>query len=204
MRTVNLTNGETVVVRPWQEHDIPRLYDLMRQVSKEADTVPGAQPSFAVDQLYQQFYYYSPEAHLTLVAVRSDGEVAGWIHCNRSPMPWMGHNAFVWMGVAPSMSNYGVGEEMMKEAFAWASARGIERLELSLRGSNKAELSLYEKMGFHEEGRKLRSIKTETGYDDDILMGVFLDANGHPKKLKTNALAKKRTAKSKNLKPKRN
>jgi hypothetical protein len=58
-------------------------------------------------------------------------------------------------------------------------------------------------MGFHEEGRKLRSIKTETGYDDDIWMGVFLDTDGNPKKLKTEALAKKRTAKSKSAKTRR-
>lgn len=197
MRTVSLRNGEEVIIRSWQEQDIQKLYRLMEEVGKEGQVMLGSKLPFGVEQLYHQYYYAVPNNHLTLVAVTRNGDVCGWLRCDRSMVPWMGHNATIWMGIAPSRRGQGIGKHLIKEAFGWAADHGIERVELGVRGSNKPALVLYQKMGFHEEGRKLRAIKSEEGYDDDIWMGVFLDKNGVPKKLKTSVKPKKKTAKTK-------
>lgn len=197
MRTISLKDGQTVTVRPWQEQDIQKLYRMMEDIGKEGHVMLGGKMPFGVEQLYQQFYYTTPDNHATLVAVKPDGNLSGWIRCDRSIVPWMGHNAYLWLGVAPSERGQGIGEELIKAAFDWASQHGIERVELGVRGSNSSALALYEKMGFHEEGRKLRAIKLENGYDDDIWMGIFLDKSGNPKKLKRSVQPKKRPAKKK-------
>ncbi|WP_018132630.1 GNAT family N-acetyltransferase [Effusibacillus pohliae] len=196
MRTVSLRNGDSVTIRRWQEHDIPKLYQLMEEVGREGQAMLGARLPFGIEQLYQQFYYTVASNHLTLVAVKPNGDICGWLRCDRSMVPWMGHNATIWMGIAAADRGQGLGEQLLQEAFAWAAEQGIERLELGVRGSNKPALALYKKMGFHEEGRKMRAIKTEKGYDDDIWMGVFLNKKGQPKKLKQSVPTKKRSSKT--------
>lgn len=197
MTAVTLKNGETVTLRPWQEQDIPKLYQLMEEVGREGQVMLGSRLPFGIEQLYQQYFYTVPSNHLTLVAVTSEGDVCGWIRCDRSVVPWMGHNATIWMGIDSTKRGQGIGEGLIKEAFVWAAEQGIERVELGVRGSNTAALTLYQKVGFHEEGRKLRAIKSEQGYDDDIWMGVFLDKSGMPKKLKKTVPTKKRSSKTK-------
>ncbi|MFC4767373.1 GNAT family N-acetyltransferase [Effusibacillus consociatus] len=197
MKTVTLRNGETVSLRTWQEQDIPKLYQLMERVGKEGQVMLGSKLPFGLEQLYQQFYYTMPNNHLTLVAVTAEGDVCGWLRCDRSMVPWMGHNATIWMGIDSPSRGQGIGEALIKEAFSWAAERGIERVELGVRGSNKPALALYQKLGFNEEGRKMRAIKSDQGYDDDIWMGVFLDKKGTPKKLKPSVKTKKRSSKIK-------
>ncbi|GAX91247.1 hypothetical protein EFBL_2913 [Effusibacillus lacus] len=186
-----------MTIRRWEEQDIPKLYQLMDEVGKEGQVMLGAKLPFGMEQLYQQYFYNVSGNHLTLVAVKPNGNVCGWIRCDRSMVPWMGHNATIWMGIDPAHRGQGIGQNLIREAFQWAAEQGIERVELGVRGSNKPALALYQKMGFHEEGRKLRAIKSEQGYDDDIWMGVFLDKNGQPKRLKQAVKTKKRSLKSK-------
>jgi ribosomal protein S18 acetylase RimI-like enzyme len=201
MKTISLKDGKSITLRPWQEQDIPKLYQLMEEVGKEGQVMLGSKLPFGMEQLYQQYFYSVPNNHLTLVAVTDNGDVCGWLRCDRSMVPWMSHNATIWMGIQSSERGQGIGEGLIKEAFSWAAAQGIERMELGVRGSNSPALSLYQKMGFHEEGRKLRAIKSDQGYDDDIWMGVFLDNSGTPKRLKDTVKAKKRSSKSKLNRP---
>ncbi|BCJ87025.1 GNAT family N-acetyltransferase [Effusibacillus dendaii] len=196
MRTVSLESGKTITVRAWQEQDIPKLYRLMEEVGKEGQVMLGSRLPFTVEQLYMQYYHAAPKNHLTLVAATEDNEICGWLRCDRSIVPWMEHNATIWMGIAPEHRGQRVGENLIREAFTWAAQQGIERVELGVRGSNTPALSLYQKMGFAEEGRKVRAIKLDEGYDDDIWMGVFLTKDGTPRKLKTTVKSKQRPSKS--------
>jgi RimJ/RimL family protein N-acetyltransferase len=49
----------------------------------------------------------------------------------------------------------------------------IDNLNLEVFGNNAPAISLYEKFGFIEEGRKRKAIKTSETYNDIILMGRF-------------------------------
>ena len=58
---------------------------------------------------------------------------------------------------------------------AWVyQQRGIEKLNLEVFSTNTGAIELYRKLGFREEGRKIRQFKIFDEYADDVLMTLFL------------------------------
>jgi ribosomal protein S18 acetylase RimI-like enzyme len=83
--------------------------------------------------------------------------------------------------VAASWRGHGVGTALMTEAMRWGRLHGIEKIELSVYPHNGAAKALYRKFGFDEEGRLVRHEKKSYGYEDEILMAVWLgDGDGRP------------------------
>jgi ribosomal protein S18 acetylase RimI-like enzyme len=62
----------------------------------------------------------------------------------------------------------------MEEAMTWARKHGLERVELSVYPHNEAALALYRRFGFEQEGRLVRHSKKSYGYEDEILMAVWI------------------------------
>jgi len=82
------------------------------------------------------------------------------------------------MGVLKPFRGQGIGRKLVNEALRFARAsEGIERIELSVRATNTAAIALYQSAGFAYEGRRIRSVRDDTGhYDDEILMGQLVGA----------------------------
>lgn len=68
----------------------------------------------------------------------------------------------------------GIGAELLKEAVAWAERVGVRRVELTVYPHNDRARALYRKFGFVEEGRLARHAKKSYGYEDEILMALWL------------------------------
>ncbi len=69
----------------------------------------------------------------------------------------------------------GLGSALAQYAMEWAEAQAdLEKITLSVRSSNRRALNLYGKFGFVEEGRRHAYIKTEQGYEDEVLLSRFV------------------------------
>lgn len=184
MRTLTLENGEQVAIRRWELQDIPGLFRVMNQVFQDGRTMLNTRVSFSIEDMYQEWHLQNVSQQGTWVALSPEQRVIGWLRCDRRQSPLMAHTASLWMGMEEAYRGKGIGRELLRESFQWAKEQGIERLELGVRGSNRAAQALYKKMGFREEGRKLRGIKTENGYEDDIWMCAFVGEQGLEENLK--------------------
>ena len=60
------------------------------------------------------------------------------------------------VGIHPEYQGKGLGKVMLWALLTSARQRGLERATLEVRASNHAALSLYEKFGFREAGRRRR------------------------------------------------
>jgi [ribosomal protein S18]-alanine N-acetyltransferase len=60
------------------------------------------------------------------------------------------------VGIHPAYQRQGLGQVMLWTLLKSAQQRGLERATLEVRASNRAALSLYEKFGFREAGRRRR------------------------------------------------
>jgi len=60
------------------------------------------------------------------------------------------------LAVHPSYRRQGIGEQLLWHLFDETRRRGLVRLTLEVRVSNRAAQNLYQKYGFHVEGRRLR------------------------------------------------
>ncbi len=70
----------------------------------------------------------------------------------------------------------GLGTAMMEYALSLAREMGYEQVELEVVDGNDRARHVYEKMGFRESGRVLRSLKYDDGsYRDEISMVKLFD-----------------------------
>ncbi|TBR17423.1 GNAT family N-acetyltransferase [bacterium] len=107
------------------------------------------------------------------IAVTDSDEVVGWCDIARGARDGVAHSGHLGMGLVKEHRGRGVGRKLMEAALAAAKASGIERVELEVFASNAPAITLYRKLGFREEGRKLKALKRDGGYDDLVVMALF-------------------------------
>lgn len=72
------------------------------------------------------------------------------------------------LAVHPSYRRQGFGQVLLQALLTVAQQQGLERATLEVRASNQSALSLYQKFGFQEVGRR-RRYYPDTGEDGLIL-----------------------------------
>lgn len=112
-------------------------------------------------------------AGVQFVAVSDSGEVVGWCDITRGDRESIAHTGSLGMGLLKEHRGRGLGRKLVEAALAAAKAQGVERVELEVFASNAAAVTLYRKMGFREEGRKLKARKVDGAYDDSVVMALF-------------------------------
>ncbi|MGZ4151401.1 MAG: N-acetyltransferase family protein, partial [Actinomycetota bacterium] len=88
------------------------------------------------------------------------------------------HVATLGMFVDRGWRGLGIGTALMREALRWARAVGVEKIELTVYPGNETARALYRRFGFVEEGTLLRHSKKAGGYEDEVLMGLWLGGAG--------------------------
>ena len=106
----------------------------------------------------------------TFVAV-ADGAVVGQLHVEQSRFGF----GEIGMMVALDWRGRGVGQTLMSAAIEWARERSLHKLSLGVFVHNAAAIGLYRKLGFVEEGRRIKHYRRASGeLWDSIEMGLLL------------------------------
>ncbi len=106
-----------------------------------------------------------------------EGErVVGWCDVRRQDAEIAKHCGTLGMGIIDGYRGVGLGARLLEATLTEIknSDLGIERVELSVWGSNARAQRLYIRSGFVEEGRKIGARKLEGLTDDVVLMAKFL------------------------------
>ncbi|MFE4812655.1 GNAT family N-acetyltransferase [Peribacillus simplex] len=108
----------------------------------------------------------------TIIVAEINGEVIGWIGFQSENRKRMSHKGSFGMMIRKDYRGKGIGKELIKALLEWAEANPfIEKVSLGVFSTNQRAISLYKKMGFVEEGRKIKEFKlSEREYVDDIIM----------------------------------
>lgn len=77
------------------------------------------------------------------------------------------------LAVKPAWRNCGLGQRLMKHGFNQARAMGVRQCHLEVESSNKEALSLYQKLGFRETGRRGKYYSSSEG--DAVMMTAEID-----------------------------
>lgn len=106
----------------------------------------------------------------TFVAVIGS-RVVGGLHVERTPFGY----GEIGMMVAAEHRGRGVGTALMLAAIEWAQQQGLHKLILGVFPSNEPALALYRKLGFVEEGRRVKHMRRQSGELWDLVeMGLLL------------------------------
>jgi RimJ/RimL family protein N-acetyltransferase len=106
----------------------------------------------------------------TLVVV-ADAEIIGSLHVDRSRFGF----GEIGMAVSREWRGRGAGSALLAAAIEWARGQGLHKLSLSVFAHNAGAIALYHKVGFVEEGRRIKQYRRANGeLWDTIEMGLLL------------------------------
>ncbi|KLN56904.1 GNAT family N-acetyltransferase [Variovorax paradoxus] len=107
------------------------------------------------------------------VAVDGSGKVVGW--CDVSPV--FGHSrvhiGVLGIALLPEARGHGLGAQLLQAAIGKSWARGLTRIELSVRADNPKAKALYERFGFEHEGLLRRASLIDGTYHDAHAMALL-------------------------------
>jgi ribosomal protein S18 acetylase RimI-like enzyme len=167
-------DGRTVWLRPAIEEDAVAIIRAVDSVAREQAYLIRSR--FEVEEDWERAFIAKAreQGNLLLVALLG-GEVVGWVTLFRSQAEFMRHTAQLGIGVVQDYRGIGLGSALMAYALEWAAEQGIEKVSLGVRSSNQRAQVLYHKLGFVQEGYRVRDIKDAQGcYDDNVEMAYFL------------------------------
>ena len=150
-------------IRPAEEADRRPLALLFAAVAGEA--LIGAEPPVDVDALAARW-----QLDGTLVAL-AEGELVGELRVEPS---YFGFGE-IGMMVAADRRGQGVATALVAAAIDWARERRLHKLTLSAFPHNHAAVALYRKLGFVDEGRRVKQVRRRNGELWDLIeMGLLL------------------------------
>ncbi|MHC4620595.1 MAG: GNAT family N-acetyltransferase [Planctomycetota bacterium] len=105
-----------------------------------------------------------------------NGAIVGMLGFENSSRRRLAHRGTLHMSVRPQHRRKGIATALMQSLLEWAQKDPvIEKVKLVVFATNRPALTLYRKMGFREEGRRIKEIKIADGkYVDEILMYRFV------------------------------
>ncbi|MDP9991069.1 putative acetyltransferase [Variovorax boronicumulans] len=108
-----------------------------------------------------------------VVAVDAGDRVVGW--CDVSPV--FGHSrahiGILGIALLPEARGRGLGTQLLQAAIDRSWARGLTRIELSVRADNLNAKALYERLGFEHEGLARRASLIDGTYHDAFRMALL-------------------------------
>jgi RimJ/RimL family protein N-acetyltransferase len=154
------------VIRQARPVDARAMAKLFAAVAAEGDGV-ASEPPIDLDERSASFESRAAES---LVA-EAAGSIVGMLHIDTSRFGF----GELGMLVDRSWRARGVGSALLHAAIVWARGLGLHKLSLEVFPSNDAALALYRKLGFVEEGRRVKQYRRANGeLWDSLVMGLLL------------------------------
>jgi len=77
--------------------------------------------------------------------------------------------------VLPEYQRHGYGRQLLEHIIAHAGSKGLYRISLEVRASNKAVISVYRALGFMDVGLRKNYYPTRSGREDALIMVLTLE-----------------------------
>lgn len=163
----------TALVVPLAEAHFPRLHEVLDEVAREKRYLAMLQAP-PREQTYA-FLRESLSNRNPHVVALLDGEVVGW--CDVLPVfgEARRHVGMLGIGLVRRARRQGLGRALLEAAIAGAWAKGLTRIELTVRADNHNARELYERLGFQHEGRQYGTFQVDGETFDSHAMALLRD-----------------------------
>lgn len=176
-KQMTLKNGDCITIRTALPEDAKTILNYTKKLLVETPymltTSSECNLSLKQEREFLQEYLLS-KGRLAIVA-ELNHEIIGFLNFQNGRKLRNQHTGEFGMSVSTAYHNQGVGRSLLTALLDWARSNPlIEKVCLEVFSTNKSAIALYKKVGFIEEGRKLKAIKLDTNsYDDLVLMAKF-------------------------------
>lgn len=162
-----------IELRPARPRDARPFLEFWRAIVAEGGFVRSEEANTPARTYRARFGRSWSEREAQVVALDGD-RVVGHVYVQRELHPVTRHVATLGIAVAADHRRRGIATALMVEAFRWGRAVGVEKIMLSVYPRNAAAIALYRRLGFVEEGRLVGHSRKSTGYEDEILMCIWI------------------------------
>ena len=169
-----MSEMKNCIIRTGELEDAEAVLDVQNSVISEGEYFIALSEEFnkTPEQQRDWIRRLLENERETIFVAEINGEVIGWIGFQSENRKRMSHKGSFGMMIRKNYRGKGIGKELIKALLEWAEANPfIEKVSLGVFSTNQRAISLYKKMGFVEEGRKIKEFKmSEREYVDDIIM----------------------------------
>lgn len=169
---VPVASAQSCEVRLAVLADAPSMIANVQSVAREGLYLATERAPWSLQQLEQMLW--DNGLHQQILVAEMAGQVVGDLWLDRGRLFKSRHTATVGMSIIASHRGRGIGRALLADAIERAEAWGVEKLVLSVFGSNQAAIGLYLSLGFMEEGRRLRQYRLSGGDVDEVMMAKWL------------------------------
>lgn len=169
-----MIEGATIRLRPWHQSDLPFLTMLRNDVALQSQLLARARGSDeATVRKWLENRSTQPDSLLFIIAERQDDSPVGYLQiADISPINQRGE-----LGICLTRTAQGKGLGQQAVSLAINHLRnnwGFRKLNLRVRADNTSAICCYEKLGFTQCGLLQKHIFIDGGWQDLVLMEVFL------------------------------
>jgi RimJ/RimL family protein N-acetyltransferase len=177
-RTFKLKTGETGLLRGAERKDAQAILDHAKANLREGHgnvTLSSEFKLTVADEIKWIKEHREKRDWLAIVA-EVDGKIIGLLNFKAELRKRLAHRGMFGISIRKQWRGRGVGEAVLRALLDWATKNPrIEKVSLAVLADNANAIALYRKLGFKEEGRRVREIKFGEGqYKDDLLMAVWV------------------------------
>jgi putative acetyltransferase len=165
------SEAAAVAIEPLAERHFRSLRAALDAVARERQYLaftqaPPREAAYA-------FYRHIVDKSLCHFVALADGEVVGWCDVLPTHGETRAHVGILGLAVVASARGAGTGPRLMRAAIDCAWARGMTRIELTVRADNPRARALYERFGFAHEGVCRRAFRVGDDYVDSYAMALL-------------------------------
>ncbi|ASN07378.1 GNAT family N-acetyltransferase [Virgibacillus necropolis] len=166
------------MIRRVRIEDIEAILDIQREVIKEKNYFIAVSEEFnkTLEEHQEWITKIIEHERETMFVAEMNGRVVGWIGFLSQERQRMHHTGSIAIMLQKDYRNKGIGKLLINEILSWAAQHPvIEKVSLGAFSTNSRAIELYNKLGFVEEGRKVKEFKfCDDEYVDDVLMYKFV------------------------------
>ena len=152
------------------------LYQVLDMVAREKRYLALFQAP-AVEEAFA-FFHKIVEHDLCQLLALEDGAVVGWCDILPKSGQACAHVGTLGIGLRPSARHRGIGSLLLAATIARAWAKGLSRIELSVRVDNINAKALYERFGFIVEGVNRQDFCVDGAFFDSYSMALRCCTDG--------------------------
>lgn len=173
---VILKNGTKLTVAEVDPADAQKMIDYLNVVGGESGNLTFGENDFPLKLESETEFIRGVREKQKEVFLKGtvEGEVVGTVTITRPPRIRIFHIGTLGISVRKAYWALGVGKAILRPAIDLAKARGVTKINLTVRDDNEHAIKLYKKMGFVEEGVTSRSLWVDGKYYPSVLMGLDL------------------------------
>jgi RimJ/RimL family protein N-acetyltransferase len=161
-REFELKDGRKGIIRCAEKGDAKRLLELFESiVSEDLYNVTCLEDveklNMTIEKEEQYIEDHQKQGKVVLVA-EIDGCIVGMAGLENGQRQKISHVGNLHISVLKDFRSNGVGTQLINAVFDWAKEDPIlEKIGLGVFANNKPAIGLYKKLGFIEEGRRVRA-----------------------------------------------